>query len=148
MSEANRSTEIDRAGAGLVEMLGTILGRRSYTAGARIFAQGDAAEEAFAVLRGQVNISTINTRGRRVDLTLLGPGQFFGEMALLMHGPRSADAVAQTDCELLVLPRVLLDVKMAAASPFIRLWVETLAARVAAGSARVAADGDARPNRR
>jgi len=127
-------TTIDRAGSGLIEMLGTILGRRSFQAGQQIFAQGDDADVAYAVLRGHVDITTVNSAGVAVILTTVNPGQFFGEMALMTHSPRSANAVTPDGCELLALPRTLLDSKMATASPFLKLWIETLASRVIAGS--------------
>ncbi|MBM3515491.1 MAG: Crp/Fnr family transcriptional regulator [Alphaproteobacteria bacterium] len=67
----------------------------------------------------------------------IGPGQFFSEMALIMHGPRTATAQTQTGCELLVLPRNVLEAKIGASSPFLKLWIDMLANRVAAASVRV-----------
>jgi len=130
------ATEINRANEGLIEMLGTILGRRAFGAGATLFSQGDAATEAYAVLKGSVEIRTINTRGQEIVLTTLAPGTFFGEMALMLHGPRTATAITPAGCEVLVLPRQMLDAKIAATSPFLKLWIEMLAARVVSASAR------------
>lgn len=47
------------------------------------------------VKKGQVEI---RAEGRLIEL--IGPDEFFGEMALIDHLPRSADAIAQTDCEI------------------------------------------------
>jgi CRP-like cAMP-binding protein len=131
------TTKIDRADAGLIKMLGTILGRRTYAPGTVIFSRGDPAQEMFAVLKGAVDIRIVNHKGQDVVLTTIGPGQFFGEMALMMHGPRTATARTPEGCEVLVLPRHVLEAKIAAASPFLKLWLEMLAARVVAASARV-----------
>lgn len=129
-------TEINRANDGLIEMLGTILGRRTFAAGERIFSQGDPATEAYAVLKGSVEIRIVNAKGQDIVLTTLTAGTFFGEMALIMHGPRTATAVTREGCEVLVLPRQMLDAKIATTSPFLKLWIEMLAARVVAASAR------------
>ena len=47
--------------------------------------------------------------GEQKLLGTLGEGELFGEMALFRHGPRSADAVAQTDVELLIIKNERLD---------------------------------------
>ncbi|MCB2106249.1 MAG: cyclic nucleotide-binding domain-containing protein [Rhodobacteraceae bacterium] len=128
----------DDSQAELIEMLGTVLVRRAYTGGETIFEKGDEAEEAFAVLKGEVDIVSKSAAGASVVLTSVKPGQFFGEMALLIEGARSAAAVAKHDCELLVLPRFVLDKKMLDASAFIKLWIRTLATRIVDVSHRVA----------
>jgi CRP/FNR family cyclic AMP-dependent transcriptional regulator len=52
-----------------------------------------------------VKISQSSPDGKERTLALLGPGDVFGELALLDGGPRSADAVVAEDAELLVVPR-------------------------------------------
>jgi len=67
-----------------------------------IFREGDSAEDMFVIARGQVRIvSDVETE--KVVLAHLGPGDFFGEMALLSGGERSAGAIATTDTTLLRL---------------------------------------------
>lgn len=68
------------------------------TAGTVIVEQGQTGREAFVVLSGSVAIK----RGSR-KITSLGPGDVVGELSLLDHGPRTATAVCETDCELLVI---------------------------------------------
>jgi CRP-like cAMP-binding protein len=60
--------------------------------------QGDTGEECFVIAEGQAK-ATMRGRGSAA----LGPGSFFGEMALLDQGPRSATVTAETDMHLLVL---------------------------------------------
>jgi CRP/FNR family cyclic AMP-dependent transcriptional regulator len=66
-----------------------------FTAGEYIFREGDDSREMYAVLRGQVDIIL----GDRV-LETVSPGGLFGEMALIDPAPRSADAVARSDCRI------------------------------------------------
>ena len=60
--------------------------------------QGDPGRECFVITRGRAK-ATMRGRGS----TTLRPGAFFGEMALLDRGPRSATVTAETDMHLLVL---------------------------------------------
>ncbi|WP_173977128.1 SLC26A/SulP transporter family protein [Magnetospirillum sp. LM-5] len=64
--------------------------------GGVVFRRGDAGDGLFLVETGFVAITLPGTPGQPpVRLALFGPGTFFGEMALLDGGPRSADAMAQ-----------------------------------------------------
>jgi CRP-like cAMP-binding protein len=67
-------------------------------AGTLLVDQGQTGREAFVILEGSV---TVKRNGRRV--ATLGPGDVVGELSLLDHGPRTASAVCDTDCELFVL---------------------------------------------
>ena len=68
------------------------------TAGTVIIDQGQTGREAFVVLDGQVTVKRNNRK-----IATLGPGDVVGELALFDHGPRTATAVCETDCELLVI---------------------------------------------
>src|SRR5215471_3935271 len=74
-----------------------------YSAGGIIFARGSPGRSMMAVLSGSVRISTTSPQGREVVLAILRAGEIFGEMALLDGGDRAADAIAMSDCELLVV---------------------------------------------
>jgi CRP-like cAMP-binding protein len=58
-----------------------------------------------AVLSGSVRISVTAPSGRETVLNVIHAGEIFGEIALLDGHPRTADAVAVTDCELMVIER-------------------------------------------
>lgn len=74
----------------------------TYSAGERIFSQGDLGTEMFIILEGEVNI--IKNIGEESHLlSKLEKGDFFGEMAILENVPRSADAIAVTDVKVLVI---------------------------------------------
>jgi len=66
---------------------------RPYAAGGAIFRAGDPGDYMYVVVEGEVRISA---NGK--ELEMLGPGGVFGEIALIDNGPRSADAIAITDC--------------------------------------------------
>src|SRR5205085_9328797 len=59
----------------------------------------------YIVARGHVGISRQGPGGDELLLTLAGPGEYFGELALIDQAPRSAGATALDDCRLLFLPR-------------------------------------------
>ncbi len=76
----------------------------SYPAGAVIFKQGEHGLAMYVVKAGEVDIKI----GDQVIQTH-GPGHLFGEMALIDASPRSATAMAKTDCDLVAIdePRFL-----------------------------------------
>jgi len=74
-----------------------------HPAGRVIFAKGSPGRSMMAVLSGSVRISTTSPSGHEVVLAILNAGEIFGEMALLDDGERTADAIAMSDCRLLVI---------------------------------------------
>jgi CRP/FNR family transcriptional regulator, cyclic AMP receptor protein len=76
-----------------------------YPAGREIFSKGSAGASMMAVLRGTLKMSSVSPEGKEVVFNLMNPGDCFGEIALLDGEVRSTDAVAMSDCELLVLQR-------------------------------------------
>src|SRR5215475_16097038 len=79
--------------------------RTALKRGATIFAKDDPGDRLYAVISGTVKISTTSPEGRNTILNLIGPGELFGEMAVLDGEPRSADATANTNCEIFVVDR-------------------------------------------
>jgi len=78
---------------------------RSFKAGDSICRLGDHGDSMMAVVVGSVRISRPTSRGKEIILADLGSGELFGEIALLDGKPRSANVVALTNCELMVLER-------------------------------------------
>jgi signal transduction histidine kinase len=70
---------------------------RSFRAGGVIFAAGDPGDGLYVIETGRVQISAVVGSGDPRPLASIGPGEFFGEMAVVDDGPRSATAVAETD---------------------------------------------------
>ncbi|MBI4349677.1 MAG: cyclic nucleotide-binding domain-containing protein [Elusimicrobia bacterium] len=67
---------------------------RTYQEGEVLFIEGDIGRALFILESGRVELSKLDPQGRPQRLIVLGPGDFFGEMALLEQLPRSASAVA------------------------------------------------------
>lgn len=77
----------------------------SYPAGKEIYAKGSLGRSMMAVLRGKAKMTSVSRDGKEIVFNIMHPGEIFGEIALLDGGQRSADAIAMTDCEILVLDR-------------------------------------------
>jgi CRP/FNR family cyclic AMP-dependent transcriptional regulator len=82
---------------------------RSFPAGTRVFHEGDRSDACYIVREGSFRVTREHSDGRAITLATLGPGEVFGELAMLDGDTRSASAEALTDGELLALPAV--DVK-------------------------------------
>ncbi|MDA1278187.1 MAG: cyclic nucleotide-binding domain-containing protein [Verrucomicrobia bacterium] len=78
---------------------------RRYSAEQVIFTEGDAGDGLYLITEGQVRISAWVSKDERRTLSELGPGDFFGEMAVVDSEPRSATATAHTEAELCFIPR-------------------------------------------
>ena len=80
---------------------------RNFSAGEKIFAQGDAGSAMYIVASGEVNIH-LPTASSQITLEDLRPGGFFGELGLFDEKPRSASATATVDTVLLELQHAML----------------------------------------
>src|SRR5215471_4367233 len=67
--------------------------------------QGDSSGDLFSVVQGRLKVGSVAGEGAEVLLSVVGPGDVFGEIALLDEEPRSATVVAAEPCRLLVVPR-------------------------------------------
>jgi CRP-like cAMP-binding protein len=86
----------------LQELVGT--GRlRRFPADRLIVRQGEYGDELFVVLEGRVVVQVAGDDGRMRDLAQLGPGQYFGELAMVGHGERVASVRSNTQVEVLEL---------------------------------------------
>src|ERR1700682_3631852 len=70
-----------------------------------LFQKGDGGDALYGVRRGQIRIETWASDGSRLTLNFLGPGDLFGEVAVLDGQSRTADATAGEPTELFVLRR-------------------------------------------
>ena len=85
--------------------LGKYLTIHDYPKSATIFRKGDPGDAMYLIEVGQVGISITDADGHFVTLAELGPGDFFGEMAMLDGHGRSANAIALDDSRLAKLTR-------------------------------------------
>ena len=89
----------------ILDRLAAYMKRQSAPKGSVIFEKGDSGIGLIGVLAGAVKISVGSLEGREIVLNIIRAGEIFGEIALLDGRPRTADATAMTDCELVVIER-------------------------------------------
>lgn len=73
--------------------------------GHTLFQAGDPGDSLFIVRSGEIELYIKDTVGQKIVLTTAGPGDMFGELAMLDEGPRTATALALSESEVLVLDR-------------------------------------------
>ena len=98
-----------------------------------IVKQGDPGDSMYFVLEGELR-ARINVMGTETILATLSAGDFFGDISLFDHGPRSADVVANSDSLVVKITAAAFDrlAKEAPeiATPFLRAVGRTLSARI------------------
>lgn len=75
--------------------LAAVAQRQEHARDQVIFSMNEAPDGLYVVARGRVKVCVSTSGGKELILATLGPGEFFGEMALLDDSPRSASVVAQ-----------------------------------------------------
>ena len=88
-----------------IDRLSACIVTKTVKRGTNIFAKGDPGTSLCAIGAGTVRISVPSVEGKDAVLDVLGKGSILGEIALLDGHPRTADAIAVTDCELFVIER-------------------------------------------
>ncbi len=78
----------------LLEELAPQVGIVQFAENDVVFREGDPGDALYLVGKGSIRISKLGRGGQQETLSFIGPGSFFGEMALLDHEPRSAMATA------------------------------------------------------
>lgn len=111
----------------------------TYEDGQVIFSQGDPAADMYVIVSGLVRIER-ESGGQSVELAMLGPGEFFGEMGLFAPGPRTASAVAVGDVGVEVID--LATFKTAVPEPTVWRMLSRLSERVRQAYDSMDAAGD------
>ena len=88
-----------------LDRVAEIARERSYPRNSVILFEDDPGDALYVVAQGQVKVVLIGEDGREVILSVMGEGEFFGEMALIDDEPRSAHVIAMEDSALLVIRR-------------------------------------------
>lgn len=114
----------------ILKDLGSIGITRRYAGGDRIFSSGDSGASMMAIAQGSVRISAPAPTARDVVLADLSVGDVFGEIALLDGDARSADAVALTNCTIIVLERRAFLDAMRRHPEIAELMIKMLCARI------------------
>lgn len=98
-------------------------------AGDYVFRKGDAGDLAYVIVSGRIEILVENGDGEQ-RLAMLGPQDYFGELALISEAPRTASARALEGCELSVLSREYLERSLRQADPLHRHLLRMITRRM------------------
>jgi CRP/FNR family cyclic AMP-dependent transcriptional regulator len=78
---------------------------RQYPRNTIILSEGDHSDSLYIIRSGRVKVFLGNDDGREVILNVQGPGEYFGELALIDSGPRSASVISQDKCLLSIISK-------------------------------------------
>ncbi|MBM4369065.1 MAG: Crp/Fnr family transcriptional regulator [Deltaproteobacteria bacterium] len=87
------------------ERFAELVREKSYPKGSVILFEDDPGDALFVVRPGRVKVVLLAEDGREVILSLMGVGEYFGELSLIDDQPRSAHVIAMEESSLLVLRR-------------------------------------------
>ena len=93
-----------------------------------VFREGDDGDCAYIIDSGQVQIS-VERNGEDINVATLGPGEIFGEMAIISPASRSATVVALEDCRLLTIQAAQFKHRIDAMDPVMRMAIEVILTR-------------------
>ena len=103
--------------------------QRRYPARAVIVLEGDRPDLLYIILEGRVKAYMSDANGREVVLSTMGPGEYFGELAL-DEGPRSASVMSLEPCVLSVVPLTDLDLFIRSNPAFAAHFIKHLIGRI------------------
>ncbi len=101
----------------------------TYGPGALILREGDQGDAAYIVAAGRCEVRKKLSGGGQSVVKVLGPGDVFGEMAILTSSPRTASVVATRETTVLVLTAKALEAELAALKPWMATLLHSLAKR-------------------
>jgi len=124
-----------------IKLIQGLFQERQMKPNSTVFSENMPAEALYIVKSGSVRISMMAGEGEEVGLLLLGPGEFFGELALVQEANRLVTARAETAVELLLLTRkdfhALVELEPRAAAKALMIITKLLAMRIKAYNERL-----------
>jgi CRP-like cAMP-binding protein len=88
-----------------LESLAQTMVSHDYSAGQDIVTQGESGVGLFVIASGEAEVIHVRTDGTKAVVNVLGERDYFGELALLTEGPRTASVIATQPTQCLVLTR-------------------------------------------
>ena len=99
----SRVAPFSQLGRERLESVASIARIERFKYGEKLFSEGDPGDKFYLVIEGKVRVGRNIVGMGEEALDILEPGQYFGELALIDEGPRSADAIAHSACTLLTI---------------------------------------------
>ena len=119
--------------------LRSLLSDKTVPQNTRLFRQGDKGDAMYLILQGEVRVRMMIEKKESILATLTS-GDFFGEISLFDHGPRSADVIANTNSTLLCFTAAAFEKMIRTApeiaAPFLLGMGKTLTSRIRADNKR------------
>lgn len=109
---------------------------KTFPQGSVLFREGDEGHEMFVIRSGEIAISK-QVREVEKHLSTLGPGEFFGEMSILMSKPRTATATVIAEAMLLVIDPKTFEAMLRGNSEISLRMIKSLASRLAEADAQI-----------
>ena len=79
--------------------------RKRFPKNTILFSKGDESDSLYIVCSGKAHVIARDEQGREIVLSVIGPGEYFGEMAAMDGAPRSATIVTKEPSEILIIHR-------------------------------------------
>ncbi len=111
---------------------------RSYNPGDNIFREGDVGNEMYIIQSGRVKITKQLKDGVEKTLVILGPGDFFGEMAVIDKDVRSANATAVDASRLIALDEEVFEMHMQTNPKIVKKILKNLTSRLRDANQQIA----------
>lgn len=103
---------------------------RSYSKNTILVNEGDQSEMFYIILTGKVKVYVSDEKGKEVLLNMAGPGEYFGELAIIDDAPRSASVMTLEPCQMAVVSRAGFERCLAEHPGFAMGLIRTLVKRV------------------
>ncbi len=105
--------------------------RRLLVAEEVVFLENQEADISYVILQGHVDIVIRDPSGADISVDRLGPGELFGEIALLHEShKRTATVIAADNCELLEIDQNIFESRLKKADPLVRFVLDHLTRRL------------------
>ena len=78
---------------------------RTYPANAILITEGDQTDSLYVIVEGEVKVFANDNNGKEVILNILGPGEYFGEIALVDDQPRSASVMTIAPTKVMIISK-------------------------------------------
>jgi len=88
-----------------LEIVASYGANRTYAKNTILVSEGDPSEMFYLILKGQVKVFISDEKGKEVLLSILGPGEYFGEIAIIDNAPRSASVMTTEACQIAVVAK-------------------------------------------